>query len=463
MTDYLYRFRSLRSLIDYEELAKTYIFFPSPEKLNDPLEGFREVVWSGDKVVWQNLFKHYFLSLVKRSVAYLLKEDLNDANFPIHASLDDVQGESLPAIKEALAIYLNNSNIVEHIQVLADQQRPVVEEELRFHLRGVHTYTLKLVTQLMIDLEMLVGAQNISRVSDEEALKVSSLILSYMRQPALRGGTVNLALRTGLARIESELLIMNYQEWKLEKQRNWSRLSTLFADDYVKNVKRLCSEDWFVACFMGSPYNSSIWGTYGENHSAVCLKFKFPTRNGIPVLPLEDERRRTKFQLDIEKVNYNSRPPKLPFFTSIGCYNERKLTEDWFTGLDGEVSTLAVEILGNHDEWRKKYWEDHKLSITTKLQAWAGEDEFRASLYSMFEVYENDDSRKLRYDFNDLDGIIFGIKTTEENKFKLIEIVNKLCDETGREGFTFYQAYHDVDKSSIAYRPILTVSASVKE
>ena len=55
-----FRFRSIDALLDkYHELEKQTIYFASPEELNDPMEGFRDIVWRGDKIVWINLLRHY--------------------------------------------------------------------------------------------------------------------------------------------------------------------------------------------------------------------------------------------------------------------------------------------------------------------------------------------------------------------------------------------------------------------
>ena len=61
----VYRFRSTNRLLDGTsgELEQQTIFFASPEKLNDPMEGFRDIVWRGDSIVWTNLFKHYLYCL----------------------------------------------------------------------------------------------------------------------------------------------------------------------------------------------------------------------------------------------------------------------------------------------------------------------------------------------------------------------------------------------------------------
>jgi hypothetical protein len=59
-----YRFRSIRSLLgEHQELQNQSIFFASPEQLNDPMEGFRDIYWHGDTIAWNNLFRHYLICL----------------------------------------------------------------------------------------------------------------------------------------------------------------------------------------------------------------------------------------------------------------------------------------------------------------------------------------------------------------------------------------------------------------
>ena len=66
MIPHLYRFRPVGALLDrHEELAKQEIYFSPPEELNDPMEGYKDVFWSGDRVVWRNLLRHYLLCLLQ--------------------------------------------------------------------------------------------------------------------------------------------------------------------------------------------------------------------------------------------------------------------------------------------------------------------------------------------------------------------------------------------------------------
>ena len=57
----VFRFRNMDKLLgeEYQELEGQTIYFAGPEELNDPMEGFQDLVWCGDKIVWTNLVKHY--------------------------------------------------------------------------------------------------------------------------------------------------------------------------------------------------------------------------------------------------------------------------------------------------------------------------------------------------------------------------------------------------------------------
>src|SRR5258706_3435777 len=62
----LYRFRPAGAVLDkYEELARQEIYFSPPEELNDPMEGYKDVFWLGDRIIWRNLLRHYLLCLLK--------------------------------------------------------------------------------------------------------------------------------------------------------------------------------------------------------------------------------------------------------------------------------------------------------------------------------------------------------------------------------------------------------------
>lgn len=61
-----YRFRSLDNLLGkYKELENQEIYFASPSEQNDPMEGYHEIYFQGDAIVWTNFFKNYLILLIK--------------------------------------------------------------------------------------------------------------------------------------------------------------------------------------------------------------------------------------------------------------------------------------------------------------------------------------------------------------------------------------------------------------
>ena len=106
---------------------------------------------------------------------------------------------------------------------------------------------------------------------------------------------------------------------------------------------------------------------------------------------------------------------------------------------------------------RDSYHRDNFKSLTVKTRHWSNEQEYRLILKSQFNSYIDEDDRKLRYTFDDLDGIIFGIKTADSDKYKLIEMIERMCQTRNREEFTFYQSFYDSSADAILYRPVAHV------
>ena len=49
-------------------------------------------------------------------------------------------------------------------------------------------------------------------------------------------------------------------------------------------------------------------------------------------------------------------------------------------------------------------------------------------------------------------GLIFGINTTDEDKVKIFEIIQKKCAEYKRKDFEFYQAYYSNTNKNIQFK-----------
>ncbi len=114
-----FRFRAVDALLErYQELEKQTIYFANPEELNDPIEGIRDIVWSGDKIVWTNLFRHYISWLNAAFLGLKIFGGDKELKLPISVSFHRLapQGENL--FESIWNKFLSMPNIPEIITAL---------------------------------------------------------------------------------------------------------------------------------------------------------------------------------------------------------------------------------------------------------------------------------------------------------------------------------------------------------
>ena len=198
-----------------------------------------------------------------------------------------------------------------------------------------------------------------------------------------------------------------------------------FPTMYVERLEGLLWPKWYTACFTTSYHNSSLWGHYADGHKGVCLIFR----------AAETERPDRKVHFHV--ANYVDRLPEVDFFRSIGAAGTvplnlvRKL---WYTDENGTISECAPQ--GHENAWKQTLWERFIRPVTTKTKDWQYENECRTIAIDC----ENDPIRS--YNFGLLKGIIFGTRTSDEDKRAIIEIVKRKCEEHNRTDFQLLQAYY---------------------
>jgi hypothetical protein len=112
------------------------------------------------------------------------------------------------------------------------------------------------------------------------------------------------------------------------------------------------------------------------------------------------------------------------------------------------------DVYGDENEWRARYWTTFLNNQTTKLNDWAYENEHRLIVNSLITEYSEPARRKLKYNFMDLKGIIFGINTSEDDKVSIFRIIKEKCHDFNRSDFEFYQAYYVRRTGKIALSPL---------
>ncbi len=253
--------------------------------------------------------------------------------------------------------------------------------------------------------------------------------------------------------IEQTMFIRDFNGMTQQHSPAWNVIASTFPEVYLNSLENLSYGDWYTACFVADPTQASMWGHYADSHKGVCLKFKTSALpSGEQALSLnrsigvgvtvEGSKPIYKYSPQpLQEVRYTDRYVEIDFFRSLGTLIPRQLAF-WFRNPDGSLSSTGVDLLSGTEEWRKQYWENFHMSVTSKLKDWQHEREYRITLQSWLADLSVPSERTLRYRFEDLQGIIFGMKTTVQDKAAIVRIIHAKCKETGRAGFEFRQAYY---------------------
>ena len=106
------------------------------------------------------------------------------------------------------------------------------------------------------------------------------------------------------------------------------------------------------------------------------------------------------------------------------------------------MSATGKDLVLQTEDWRKQYWKTFHAGVTNKLTDWQHEQEYRITLQSSLVDTSNPVERTLKYRFEDLQGIIFGMNMSAEDRAAIVRIIGAKCAESGRTDFEFYQAYY---------------------
>lgn len=447
----LYRFRSINGLLGekYQELERQSIFFAPPKLLNDPAEGFRDIYFKGDEVLWENLFKHYLASLTNIVYDYCLfgeSESLEGSVQTISPenTIPEKLKDSWEEIKNA---FFNREELVALISHIVEWKPSTSQVELNFYLNLIHPIALSCVLEKFGELGFV--SVDISAIVDAyKSRKSIGETMNAMRE-ATEGedDSIKMDFLLEYFQLQTQQFPLIYEYKSNILQPNKRLLTSGFPFSYIANLEQLMYPGWFTACFMSKATNSSVWGNYGDNHTGACLIFD---------AKLEDNRQHSitlnnaligygsngpvkgTSSLPFHQIRYTHKQDGLNFFDSLGQLPIPAVNRQWLTNSNGKRSAYASTF---NDEWRKKYWENYYLPITQKSKDWEYENEYRLVLNNMGGQYENH-GVTLNYNFNSLKGIIFGINTSFEHKLKIIKIIEGKVRENSHYGFKFYQAYY---------------------
>ena len=468
MEQFLYRFRPADALLDrYEELEKQEIYFAPPEELNDPVEGYKDIFWSGDEIAWRNLLRHYLLCL-KCACALAIGggdgHQIDSSMLPILMTDDDLPAPARAKYQEICKLFFEQEAVSEAPKLLASRTHPVRRNELSFYLRQLHGHALQAIFTVYKIHNFLTFPDDNPDVDQvmpiRSELEVAAVNELELKHADKLDATERLFTLSSHA-TQQVMLLNKYNNPDANVNHDRVMLLVEYPEMYLKNVDRIIHGKWFTACFMANCRNPSVWSHYGDAHKGICLKFRTNLVQDVPSIKLHGitvsrcvEVGKTDLVYgDIAhhfyKVYYAKRYPEIDFFRSIAHIPIPALNSFWYSDGAGNRSACMDDMAKSEEEWRKRYWNTLYKSITTKLCSWSYEDEYRLVITSLNTDYSPKERRKLKYKFGDLDSIIFGINTSEEVKLRVTKIIENKCRSEGRRDFKFYQSYYAKDAGEI--------------
>lgn len=461
----MYRFRKVEHLLgDFQELEKQEIYFAPPVDLNDPMEGFRDIFWKGDEIVWSNLLINYAKSVEHIFGMFLLlgdtkkidENDLLDIR-QIISPKTELKRNLTTDITQRIFAYSLIANLPKG---LAARKNAVRRNELKMYLKVIHGFIVNAVA----DAYNQIGLDNASGLKmriDE----FPDLPETYKSLPAvidaleIQQSNWNVEKMFSMVSLYSErvLLTNRYQNKDTVARKNMEFLYAEFPGRFVEKLETSMYPKWYSASFLSECTNSAIWAHYGDCHKGVCLRFKTGIEGDKQTLRLNTEYswnseggHSKMIAHPFQKIIYTNKYQEIDFFRSLGMMTKNELFKAWYKNETGEISNCAEHLnKENEPQWQDGYWANFIKSISIKLDEWNFENEYRLIIDNHFVEYENVEKRKLQYDFNDLEAIIFGIKTSYDDKLAIMKIVDRKCRENQRTSFDFYQSYYATDTGKI--------------
>ncbi len=465
----VYRFRSTTALLgDFQELENQEIYFALPQELNDPMDGFKEVFWRGDAIVWTNLLRHYLLCLmqavmigVERGPEY----QLADHDILVFLTEEGLIPSNRPIFQEICAKFFGNEEVAQLPALLAEQISPTRRNELLSLLYFLHFHALKAVGTAVSPREPIRAIDEYLRARQDAPMRLQQYYAArravYEKHGSDGGDAAEQMNSQAASAIMQTRLILDYNGASQHHGPAWSSISLAFPEAYVNQLEKLLYSDWYTACFVAEPTHAAMWGNYGDRHRGVCLKFKTQMNAaGKPSIALRkivgargDQGAVAPIYGDVpcelHEVQYRDQYVEIEFFRSMGKLTRPQLAF-WFRDGKGEISSTGRDLIEESEAWRQEYWDNFERAIITKLSDWQHESEYRVTLHSMIMDFSDKSTRKLRYRFEDLQGIIFGIKTAVQDKLAIIRVIESKCRKDGRKDFEFHQAYYSRQTGKIA-------------
>ena len=472
--EYLYRYRSIKSLFKYKELDNLSIYFAKPDELNDQMEKYMNVVWQGDAIAFQGLFKHYLYILTHLYFSASVrnpKQDIDVNNLPIFLDIKVLESlEMQELFKEIYNKFFAFSGVAQFPSKMAASKKKFTIDEMGLIFRGIHLYAYTVI-DIVIKLYFL--GKNRANALNELYDMVThwdgyNQILNVLTSGKYSAEQIEEAKTDFVIQQQVHRELLNKYLYKDHNTHNISLLTFDFPEVYMRNITKLLYNGYCIACFSSTYQNEPMWAHYADSEKGVCLQYKIRHNNGEKCLHLysisniivtEKEEKIEKIFHDVPafRVLYSNEYPEIDFFTSLGVLPMPIIQNFWLCNYEQTEFSSCLSSYQPVARWAVEYHKKVINHICTKAQNWSYEQEYRIFQRDVFTpISENKENRFANYSITDLEAIIFGRNVSSEEKRKIINIIASHCYEKNHN-VKFYDLYYSTITKKLELRKCLDI------
>ena len=344
----IYRFRPMKYLIgdggdnDYRELEKQELALSSPRYFNDPLEGYQDVFWEGDEVLWENLLRHYLLNLHQAAIACGISDDEETLDeYAIEPKLtrgDLSTDERRQQFDSICQLFFEEKGFESVPSSLASLPEPLRRNNLKQILSVIHRSALESVLERMRASGMIPeGWPEVTNSGGSETVEELLDAISAAMADEDQGLLESVASVVGP--LESHMYLQQVVQTGVEQfelqHKKYHLLYHSFPDQYIREITNsLIHTNWHTLCFAKECASPPMWATYADEHRGAALMFRADrqtdeswgeiTVNGRTGWkgsePIFGE-----ITASLHAVDYESPPPEVDFFRFLGTLPLPKL------------------------------------------------------------------------------------------------------------------------------------------
>jgi hypothetical protein len=277
MTQHFYCCRPIKKVFD--ELENDYIYFSTTDDLNDPMEGFKDIFWLGDAIVWRNFLKHYTLCLINATFYCFAAADQFDPLFLRNFIFSVPQGLPDTPVRDfyqrVASKLMTEPAGQTFVSLMNDRTTPVRRNELTGYLRAIHGFAVKIIFEDFQERGLLpLQDQGISLPPSEELTRQAITMMESVTKIKASSQQSQEAMFETLfganeATFAQAMLLAEYKLSDQDKQRPMTFVLGRFPVAYVVALDRLVHRDWYVACFTTSADDHSMWSNYSTASRAL--------------------------------------------------------------------------------------------------------------------------------------------------------------------------------------------------